>query len=44
MESYNSELIKQRVSVDERLVKLNKLAIDQMKIFVVNKNIKKLGK
>jgi len=44
MESYNSELIKQQGSADERLVKLNKLAIDQMKIFIANKNIKKLGK
>lgn len=44
MESYNSELIKQQISADERLVKLNKIAIDQMKILVANRNIKKLGK
>ncbi|MCD4780783.1 MAG: KilA-N domain-containing protein [Candidatus Omnitrophica bacterium] len=44
MESYNSELIKQQISAEERLVKLNKLAIGQMKIFIANKSIKKLGK
>ena len=42
MESYNSELIKQQIPSDERLLKLNKIAIDQMKILVANKSIKKL--
>jgi len=43
MESYNSELIKQQISSDERLSKLNKIAIDQMKILISNKSIKKLS-
>ena len=42
MESYNSELIKEQLPPDKRLIKLNKLAIDQMKILIANKNIKKL--
>ena len=42
MESYNSELIKQQISADERLIKLNKIAIEQMKILITNKSIKKL--
>ena len=42
MESFNSELIKQQIPSDERLLKLNKIAIDQMKILVENKSIKKL--
>ena len=44
MESYNSELIKQQISADERLIKLNKIAIEQMKILIANKSIKKLEK
>jgi hypothetical protein len=43
MESYNSELIKQQISSDERLSRLNKIAIDQMKILIANKSIKKLS-
>ena len=42
MESYNSELIKQGMNAQKRLIKLNKLAIDQMKILIANKSIKKL--
>ena len=42
MESFNLELIKQQIPSDERLLKLNKIAIDQMKILVENKSIKKL--
>ncbi len=42
MESLNSELIKRQIPSDERLSKLNKIAIDQMKILVANKSIKKL--
>lgn len=42
MEIYNSELIKQQMPADERLAKLTQIAIDQMKILVANKSIKKL--
>lgn len=42
LESYNSELIKMHISPNERLVKLNKIAIDQLKILVANKSMKKL--
>ena len=42
MESYNSELIKMQISSDERLKKLNKIAIDQMKVLIKNRSIKKL--
>ena len=42
MESFNSELIKQQIPSDERLSKLNKIAIAQMKILIENKSIKKL--
>jgi hypothetical protein len=42
MESYNSELIKLQIPSDERLKKLNKIAIDQMKVLVKNRSIKKL--
>ena len=44
MESYNSELIKMQISSDERLKKLNKIAIDQMKVLIANRSIKKLKK
>jgi hypothetical protein len=42
LESYNSELIKMKIPPDERLTKLNKIAINQMKILISNKSIKKL--
>jgi hypothetical protein len=42
LESFNSELIKQQIPSDERLSRLNKIAIAQMKILVANKSIKKL--
>ena len=42
MESYNSELIKMQIPSDERLKKLNKIAIDQMKVLIANRSIKKL--
>ena len=42
MESYNSELIKMQMPPDERLKKLNKIAIDQMKVLIANRSIKKL--
>ncbi|MGD2084958.1 MAG: KilA-N domain-containing protein [Candidatus Aminicenantes bacterium] len=42
LESYNSELIKMKIPPDNRLVKLNKIAIDQMKILISSRSIKKL--
>jgi len=42
MESYNSELIKMQIPSDKRLKRLNKIAIDQMKVFIENRSIKKL--
>jgi len=42
MESYNSELIKLKISSDDRLKQLNKIAIDQMKVLIANKSLKKL--
>jgi len=42
MESLNSELIKEEMPAEKRLVKLNKVAIGQMKVLVENKTIKKL--
>lgn len=42
MESFNSVLIKQQMPADERLAKLNQIDIDQMKILMANKSIKKL--
>ena len=43
MESYNSELIKMQIPSDERLKKLNKIAIDQMRVLIDNKSLKKLS-
>jgi len=43
LESYNSELIKQKISAEERLKQLNKIAIDQMCVLIENKSIKKIG-
>jgi len=42
IESFNSELIKDGVLPQQRLERLNKIAISQMKIMLENKNIKKL--
>ena len=42
LESYNSELIKMKLPAGERLKKLNKIAIDQMKVLIANKSLKKL--
>ncbi len=42
MESYNSELVKMKMPSDDRLKKLNKIAIDQMKVLIANKSLKKL--
>lgn len=44
MESYNSELIKQQIPAEERLKQLNRIAIEQMKVLIENKLIKKLDK
>ena len=42
LESFNSELIKLKIKPEERLQRLNKIAIDQMKILVSNQSFKKL--
>lgn len=42
IESFNSELIKDGISAEQRLDKLNKIAISQMKIMLENKNVKNL--
>jgi hypothetical protein len=44
LESINSVLIRQQLSQSERLIKLNEIAITQMKSLITNTNIKKLGK
>ena len=42
LESFNSELIKDGLSAEKRLIKLNNIAISQMKVMLDNKSIKKL--
>jgi hypothetical protein len=42
LESSNSELIKQKLSQEKRLMTLNKMAISQMKTLVANKGINRL--
>lgn len=42
LESYNSELIKQKIPAEKRLEQLNKIAIDQMKILLNHKSITKI--
>jgi hypothetical protein len=42
MESSNSELIKSGIAGSDRLMKLNKLAIEQMKVLINSKAMKKL--
>ena len=42
LESINAVLIQQGLSQSDRLVQLNKIAIDQMKSLIGNKNLKKL--
>lgn len=42
LEALNSELIRDNIVQGERLVRLNKIAISQMKSLLENKNIKKL--
>ncbi|MBF0239371.1 MAG: KilA-N domain-containing protein [SAR324 cluster bacterium] len=43
LESYNSELIKQKIPAETRLQQLNRIAIEQMRVLIENKSIKKLG-
>ena len=42
LESYNSELIKQKIPAEKRLEQLNSIAINQMRVLIENKSIKKL--
>ena len=44
LESLNAHLINEQTSLSERIIKLNKIAINQMKILVQNKNIQRLEK
>ncbi|MBF0353279.1 MAG: KilA-N domain-containing protein [SAR324 cluster bacterium] len=43
LESYNSELIKQKIPAETRLQQLNRIAIEQMRVLIENKSIKKIG-
>lgn len=43
LESFNSEMIKDDITPQNRLDRLNKIAISQMKIMINNKSIKKLN-
>lgn len=42
LESFNAELIKMQMPAEERLQKLNKTAIEQMKVLISNKSMKAL--
>ena len=42
LENFNSEFIKKNIDPETRLKLLNKIAIDQMKIMIENKSLKKL--
>ena len=42
LESFNAELIKMQMPAEERLQKLNKTAIEQMKVLIANKSMKAL--
>ena len=42
LENLNAEFIRQEISQPERLIKLNKIAISQMKLLIGHKSIKKL--
>jgi len=44
LEGINAELIRQSLSQSERLIKLNEIAISQMKALMSNSSIKKLEK
>jgi hypothetical protein len=43
LEALNAEFIDQNMSQLERLLKLNKIAIHQMKLFIINSSVKKLS-
>ncbi len=43
LESYNSELIKEKTSAENRIRRLNKVAIEQMCVLIDNKSIKTIG-
>jgi hypothetical protein len=43
LESYNAEMIKQKIPAEKRLGQLNRIAIDQMRVLLDNKSIKKIG-
>ena len=42
LESFNSEFIKENIQQWERLIRLNKIAISQMKLLINNKSVKQL--
>lgn len=42
LESFNSELIKTGVAAETRLKKLNKIAIEQMRVMIENKSLRKI--
>ncbi|MDA3910625.1 MAG: hypothetical protein PF448_04620 [Bacteroidales bacterium] len=42
LESMNSELIKSGLEAQERLMRLNKMAISQMTVLIANEKLKKL--
>ena len=44
LESYNSELIKQKITPESRLKQLNRIAIEQMRVLIGNKSIKRIEK
>ena len=43
LESYNSELIKQKILPENRLEQLNRIAIEQMRVLIDNKSVKGIG-
>ena len=42
LESLNSEFIKQELSQEDRLIRLNKIAISQMKALINSRSVKQL--
>lgn len=42
LESYNAEMIKQKVPAEKRLEQLNRIAIDQIRVLIENNSIKKI--
>ncbi len=43
LESFNSELIKEKVCSEDRLRTLNRIAIEQMRVLIDSRSIKKIG-